>query len=222
MVRREHTYLIFTTSLDILTDLLIISVPFALLWTVKLSLRRKLALFAVLSLSAFMIAIAIVRVALSSVASKSTAASSSQAITDTVWLFFWQSIEAAIAIIMVSVTAFRSMLGQKQHSTSSGSHSQSRNVFSDSRRRTAAFTGGEKLPSGTGTKDARRPGSLYFVYPAKELSTMSDMSPSLISPKVGSSRSGDFEGEADSMEMQSRGESEKSSKIKVEKAESFV
>ena len=34
--------------------------------------------------------------------------------TDTVWLFFWQFMEAAAAVLMVSLTAIRSLFGQQK------------------------------------------------------------------------------------------------------------
>ena len=67
---------------------------------VKISFKRKLALAAMLCLSVFMIIIAIVRVAGSLLPGD---------ITDTVWLFFWQTMEAAVAVIMVALTGFRSL-----------------------------------------------------------------------------------------------------------------
>lgn len=39
------------------------------------------------------------------------------AILDIVWELFWQQTEAAIAVIMVSITAFRSLLGVKANKT---------------------------------------------------------------------------------------------------------
>ena len=50
-----------------------------------------------------MIIIAIVRVA---------AASLPGGVTDTAWLFFWQTLEAAVAVITVSLTVIRSLFGQ--------------------------------------------------------------------------------------------------------------
>ena len=101
MVFREGIYTKVTVCLDVFSDVLIISVPIALLWNVKISLRRKLELGGVLCLSLFMIAIAIVRVALAELP---------EGITDTTWLVFWQGIESCVAIITVSIVAFRSLL----------------------------------------------------------------------------------------------------------------
>ena len=76
----------------------------ALLWKVHISLRRKLALGAILCLSVFMVVIAIIRAALAILPQRTT---------DTVWIFFWQTIEAATAVIMASVTTMFSLFGQE-------------------------------------------------------------------------------------------------------------
>ena len=52
-----------------------------------------------------MIAIAIIRVALAPLPNN---------VTDTVWIFLWQFLEAATAIMMVSLTAIRSLFGRKK------------------------------------------------------------------------------------------------------------
>ena len=69
---------------------------------VKLDFRRKMALASVLCLSVFMMIIAIVRVA---------AGTLPGGVTDTAWLFFWQTMEAAVAVIIVSLTAMKSLIG---------------------------------------------------------------------------------------------------------------
>ena len=102
---RESTFLNVTVAIDVLTDLLVISIPIALLWNVQIDLRRKLAVGAVLCLSFFMIIIAIIRV---------TEASTAGGVTDTSWLFVWQSVEASTAVLMVSVTAVRAAFGQEK------------------------------------------------------------------------------------------------------------
>lgn len=111
---REGIYLIVTSVADIFTDLLVIAVPILLLWRAKIDLRRKLALGTVCCLSAVMIILSLVRVLLAPVKSPDPALAP---ITDTLWLFIFQAVEAAVAIVMVSITAFRSMLGQKGHSS---------------------------------------------------------------------------------------------------------
>ena len=56
-----------------------------------------------------MIVIAIVRVALAPIPTLQ-----GKRIPDTIWLFFWQSMEACVAMIMVSLTAFRGLYGQER------------------------------------------------------------------------------------------------------------
>jgi hypothetical protein len=67
-----------------------------------------------LGLSVFMIIIAIIRVA---------AANLPGNVSDTSWLFFWQTMEAAVAVIMVVLTGFRSLFQQAASSSSKGSNS---------------------------------------------------------------------------------------------------
>ena len=105
IVHRETIYLDTTVCVDVFTDLLIISIPSTLLWRVQIDLRRKIATGAVLGLSIVMIAIAIIRVALAPLPNN---------VTDTVWIFLWQFLEAATAIMMVSLTAIRSLFGRKK------------------------------------------------------------------------------------------------------------
>ena len=75
-----------------------ISLPFAILWRVKISLRRKAALGATLCLSVFIIIISITR----AIFIRSTNGQ-----TDIIWATLWALVEAAFAVIVVSATAFR-------------------------------------------------------------------------------------------------------------------
>lgn len=77
-----------------------ISIPIALLWHVQISLRRKVALCTVLCLSIFTIITAVIRIAGGNI---------SQGQVDSAWVNFWEQAEAAVAIIVVSVSAFRAL-----------------------------------------------------------------------------------------------------------------
>lgn len=88
--------------MDVVTDILILIVPMLLLWPLQLALRRKLALMGMMSLSAFMIAIAIVRV---------TGAQLPNGVVDTSWLVFWSGMESAVSVLMVSLLVLKSMFG---------------------------------------------------------------------------------------------------------------
>jgi len=112
IVGRESIYTRASVSIDIVSDLLILSIPACLLWTVRIDFRRKAALASMLGLSVFMIIIAIIRVA---------AANLPGDVSDTSWLFFWQTMEAAVAVIMVVLTGFRSLFQQAASSSSKGS-----------------------------------------------------------------------------------------------------
>ena len=79
---------------------LVISIPVALLWNVKISLRRKFSLWGVLCLSVLTMATAIVKIAGGNI---------SHGQVDSAWAIFWEQAEAAIAVVVVSISAFRAL-----------------------------------------------------------------------------------------------------------------
>ena len=85
--------------LDIGTDLLIIAIPLHILWSVRIKPRQKIVLGVFLSLNLFMAIIASIRVSGLNFRGR----------FDEVWVYFWQQIEACIAVTMISLTAFRSV-----------------------------------------------------------------------------------------------------------------
>ena len=78
----------------------VVSIPVALLWRSQIALRRKLALGAILCLSIFTVIVCIIRAVGSDISSGQV---------DLPWLNLWLQIEAGIAVIIVSVTAYRSL-----------------------------------------------------------------------------------------------------------------
>ena len=90
-----------TTAVDIMSDLLVLSLPISILWKVRISVRQKIGLAFSLCLSCVMIIVAIVRVA--------GMVRGGGGSVDIVWVACWQHQECSIAIIMVSVSAFRSL-----------------------------------------------------------------------------------------------------------------
>lgn len=78
-------------------------IPVLVLWKVKIQRGQKIFLGMFLCLSLCMIVIAIVRVTGVRVHEN----------LDTQWSIFWGEVEAIVAVIMVSITAFRSLLGLK-------------------------------------------------------------------------------------------------------------
>lgn len=79
-------------------------VPVLLLRAAKIKRRQKILVGFFLSLSLCMIIISVVQV---------SGARIHQDVLDVQWLAFWNEVEATIATIMVSVTAFRQLLGMK-------------------------------------------------------------------------------------------------------------
>lgn len=90
--------------MDITSDILVLSLPIILLWRVRISRRQKIGLAFSLCLSGVMIIVTIVRIA----GIKRGGSGS----VDIVWLAFWQQQECSIAVLMVSVSAFRSLFVQ--------------------------------------------------------------------------------------------------------------
>ena len=101
-----------TISFDIITDLmsksifpvpvreltyLVLIIPPWLLWKVKISLRQRIGIGSFLCLSLIMIIIAVIRI------------SRVHASDFEIWAPFWQQLEACIAVLMLSLTAVRTL-----------------------------------------------------------------------------------------------------------------
>ena len=84
--------------MDVTSDILVVSLPVALLWKVRINIWQKVGLSLSLCLSLVMVFVTIVRMA----------GIKLEGGVDIVWLAFWQQQECSIAVIMVSVSAFRS------------------------------------------------------------------------------------------------------------------
>lgn len=91
---------VITTVMDVLTDFIVISFPIAMLWQVNITARQKAGIGFWLCLSFVMVIIAIVRIAGIMLPGGNV---------DIVWLAFWEQQESSIAVIMVSMSAFRSL-----------------------------------------------------------------------------------------------------------------
>lgn len=92
------------SSWSIVTRRAVIMVPVVLLWKAKITLRQKFFVGFFLSLSICMILIALVR---------TTGVRTHGHVIDVQWMIFWNEVEATVATIMVSVTAFRQLIGLK-------------------------------------------------------------------------------------------------------------
>ena len=77
----------------------VLAIPVALLWKVQIKPRQKLGLGFFLCLSISMIIVAAIR--MSGIHYHDT--------YDNTWIFMWQQVEACVAVMMISLTAFRSV-----------------------------------------------------------------------------------------------------------------
>lgn len=96
-LRRFHTS---QSALPYMLTAAVISIPVILLWKVKINIRRKLALWGILCLSIFTAITALIKVAGGNIGHGQV---------DSAWAIFWLQAEAAVAIIVVSVSAFRAL-----------------------------------------------------------------------------------------------------------------
>ena len=79
----------------------VISIPIALLWNVKIKPRQKCALLASLCLSIIMVALCVVRIAGMRLPQHNA--------IDFLWSIFWAQLNGCVAILLISITAFRSL-----------------------------------------------------------------------------------------------------------------
>ncbi|MCJ1321622.1 hypothetical protein MMC15_006967 [Xylographa vitiligo] len=98
-----------TSTLDIITDLLIITIPVRLLWKVRIKRRQKLILGSTLCLSVFMIITCIIQMSGLGVTGSATELGTTGQSFDVVWQVFWTQVEASVAVTVISFTSFRSL-----------------------------------------------------------------------------------------------------------------
>ncbi|KAJ6143092.1 hypothetical protein N7471_002545 [Penicillium samsonianum] len=85
---------------DVITDLMILSIPFLALWKTRISLRNKLILLSIFSATIFIMVTAIIRVAVGMTYDR-------QMNID--WLCFWSFVEVDVAIIVSCVASLRQL-----------------------------------------------------------------------------------------------------------------
>ncbi|KAI9827962.1 MAG: hypothetical protein M1826_006158 [Phylliscum demangeonii] len=95
------------TVLDFLTDLMIIALPIHLLWKVRMKTRQKVGFGVFLCLSVFMMMTAMVRISVQY--RRVVVLGIPLTAVDLVWNIFWLQAEACLAVLMVSLTALRSL-----------------------------------------------------------------------------------------------------------------
>ncbi|MCJ1390185.1 hypothetical protein MMC18_003043 [Xylographa bjoerkii] len=97
-LRREHVAVYGSVAIDILTDMLLISIPVCVLRQTALKRREKLSIGLVSCLSVVIIVIAILRAGFVYILG-----------SDQVWTAFLVNSQASISVIMVCMTAFRTL-----------------------------------------------------------------------------------------------------------------
>ncbi|KAK4152727.1 hypothetical protein C8A00DRAFT_15996 [Chaetomidium leptoderma] len=86
---RQWRYMITYCTVDALSDVLILCLPVAILWQVRISMRKKLVLGVIFSLTLFTVAVTIIRATIQT-GRVAEDGSQSQNLT---WVWFWLSIE---------------------------------------------------------------------------------------------------------------------------------
>ncbi|KAJ8131069.1 hypothetical protein O1611_g2555 [Lasiodiplodia mahajangana] len=111
---------VIVNVLDILSDIMVVSIPIIVLRNSLLSRSTKFGVATFLCLSIFMAIIAIIR--LSGYYYKGYG--------NSVWEFFWQQVECAVAVTTASITAFRTLfVKQQRHDRFGATDSQEPSLF---------------------------------------------------------------------------------------------
>ncbi|KAI4224913.1 MAG: hypothetical protein L6R36_004313 [Xanthoria steineri] len=90
---------------DVITDCLIMLIPFSMLKGVQMKWHRKAALGGIFSLVVITMVVAIVRTSL--------VGSNNRTQPDSSWLYLWTAIEASIAIIVACLATFRNLFSRE-------------------------------------------------------------------------------------------------------------
>ncbi|KAH8699444.1 hypothetical protein GQ44DRAFT_764685 [Phaeosphaeriaceae sp. PMI808] len=98
-------------TLDVFTDALIMMLPISILWNVRISMSRRIALGGIFSLVIITMAIAIVRVTVTT-EGKNTSKDNKQ--VESTWLYTWHFVESCVAIIVACVASFRALFTNKE------------------------------------------------------------------------------------------------------------
>ncbi|KAF3388275.1 hypothetical protein DPV78_012285 [Talaromyces pinophilus] len=135
--------LYFSFAVDVITDLMIMLLPWKLIWLLRLPFMEKVALGGVFGVGLVCVVMAIVRTVSVGMESRSDNTPSSS------WLMLWGLIETAIAVVVGTLPAFAIFFRRRQHS-----------------RRYASYPNdtGERAPRGS-----YRSGSDRIYHPAQKI-----------------------------------------------------
>ncbi|KAH6847735.1 hypothetical protein B0I37DRAFT_150748 [Chaetomium sp. MPI-CAGE-AT-0009] len=111
---RQWTYMVAYCTIDAASDLLILCLPIVILWKVRLTMRKKLILGAIFSLTLITVAVTIIRGTIH-MGKVVTDGSQTQNIA---WAWFWLSIEFIMAYIISCLVSFRMLFVHNERSSS--------------------------------------------------------------------------------------------------------
>ncbi|MCJ1314667.1 hypothetical protein MMC25_008349 [Agyrium rufum] len=110
-VERTRRSLQVTTAFDIITDVMILAIPINLLWNVRISIRQRLILIGVFSLTLFTMAVSLARVIV--------LLNESDQI-DISFLFTWFVVEQAVSIVVACIASYRALFAREAKSQHRG------------------------------------------------------------------------------------------------------
>ncbi|KAJ5676280.1 hypothetical protein N7536_012452 [Penicillium majusculum] len=99
----------YSTAVDILTDLLIMSLPLRIIWQAKINMQQKIGLVIVFCLGIVIVAAAIIR----------AVAITGKAYSDQAALAVWSIVESSISIIVGCLPPFRAIISTKPNTNQS-------------------------------------------------------------------------------------------------------
>ncbi|KAL4907729.1 hypothetical protein BDW74DRAFT_175509 [Aspergillus multicolor] len=91
---------------DVVTDLMILSIPMLILWRIQINLRKKILLTSIFSATVLIMTVAILRV---------TIVHFHHTVREVPWLWLWASVETGTAIIVACTASFRQLFVTKQN-----------------------------------------------------------------------------------------------------------
>lgn len=143
---------IYSTSVDVATDLMIMALPIAILPSLQLDFRRKIGLAIAFSLGAIIVSVAIVRM---------TQVISGDAV-DLIGLAIWGAIEASTAVIVGSLPPLKALLTRSVKKYSS-------------RNKSGYGTGPTRKAAGAGSNGEYGPNSVSRTVIVAESIPLDDM-----------------------------------------------
>ncbi|KAH8808634.1 hypothetical protein F5884DRAFT_378380 [Xylogone sp. PMI_703] len=125
-IERSDKSIKFATSVDIVADFLIMLLPLRLVLTMKISLKQKLGLCVLFSLGIIVIVFAFIRLFNVTQATAESETNPTTVADGPILLSLWSMIEAAVAVVVANLPAFRTLLRKRDSSTANSPHERRR------------------------------------------------------------------------------------------------